>query len=135
MNKNIKQSEILYHSDIYLGQDFSDGIRHWKYIKKVKGSNGKWRYYYKDDKLEDLKNKANQAETKRLAYDLKTSLQDKSYAENAKKNVYYGEKKEGNRLKKEAEKAYNKYKRYSIASIPKKIIGNAISFIANLFNK
>lgn len=38
----------LYHSDVYLGADFSDGIKHWKYIKKYKGSNGKWRYVYAD---------------------------------------------------------------------------------------
>ena len=30
------RSESLAHSDVYLGQDYSDGIRHWKYIKKVK---------------------------------------------------------------------------------------------------
>lgn len=44
------RNESLAHSDIYLGQDYSDGIRHWKYIKKVR-KNGKWRYYYKDDNL------------------------------------------------------------------------------------
>lgn len=38
----------LFHSDTYLGQDFSDGIRHWKYIKREK-VNGRWRYYYKDN--------------------------------------------------------------------------------------
>lgn len=37
----------LQHSDIYLGTDYDDGIRHWKYIKKEKGKNGKWIYYYK----------------------------------------------------------------------------------------
>lgn len=41
MNKN-----ELYHSDIYLGKDYSDGIKHWKYVSKEK-VNGKWRYYYK----------------------------------------------------------------------------------------
>ena len=42
----------LYHSDTYLGVEFSDGIRHWKYIKKEKMSNGKFRYYYKNDNLD-----------------------------------------------------------------------------------
>jgi chaperonin cofactor prefoldin len=39
-------SSELFHSDTYLGQDFSDGIRHFKYIKREKLPNGKWRYYY-----------------------------------------------------------------------------------------
>ncbi len=47
-------SDRLYHSDVYLGQDYSDGIKHWKYIKKVR-KNGKWVYYYKDDNLANLK--------------------------------------------------------------------------------
>jgi hypothetical protein len=42
------RSEKLYHSDVYLGQDYSDGIQHFKYIKREK-VNGKWVYYYKDD--------------------------------------------------------------------------------------
>jgi hypothetical protein len=44
----------LYHSDIYLGKDFSDGIKHWKYIKREK-VNGKWRYYYKNSDLDRMK--------------------------------------------------------------------------------
>lgn len=49
----INKSE-LYHSDVYLGKDFSDGIRHWKYIKRKK-KNGHWVYYYNDDNLNSLK--------------------------------------------------------------------------------
>ena len=54
MNKNLNNE--LYHSDVYLGKDFSDGIKHWKYIKREK-VNGRWRYYYtnaKDKKLNKL---------------------------------------------------------------------------------
>ena len=63
--KNLaKQSEKeLYHSDVYLGKDYSDGIKHFKYIKREK-INGKWRYYYKDDKLDAL------AKSKDYEYDL-----------------------------------------------------------------
>ena len=44
----IKDNETeLYHSGIYLGKDYSDGIKHWKYIKK-ETKNGKTRYYYDD---------------------------------------------------------------------------------------
>lgn len=38
----------LYHSDEYLGEDYTDGIKHWKYYRREKLSNGKWRYYYRD---------------------------------------------------------------------------------------
>ena len=42
----LKRKKTLYHSDTYLGADYSDGIKHWKYIRKYKGKNGKWRYVY-----------------------------------------------------------------------------------------
>lgn len=43
-NKNV----TIIHSDIYLGKDYSDGIKHFKYIKREM-VNGKWKYYYADD--------------------------------------------------------------------------------------
>lgn len=44
----IKDNETeLYHSGTYLGKDYSDGIKHWKYIKK-ETVNGKTKYYYDD---------------------------------------------------------------------------------------
>ena len=30
----------------YYAIDSSGNLRHWKYIKRVRGKNGKWRYYY-----------------------------------------------------------------------------------------
>lgn len=36
----------LYHSDTYLGTDYSDGLKHWKYIKRYRGRDGKYRYVY-----------------------------------------------------------------------------------------
>lgn len=50
----VNNKNTLYHSDVYLGKDFSDGIRHWKYIKREK-KNGRWVYYYNDDNLISLK--------------------------------------------------------------------------------
>ena len=38
----------LMHSDEFLGVDYSDGLKHWKYIKRYKGKNGKWQYVYAD---------------------------------------------------------------------------------------
>ena len=129
MNKN-----ELYHSDIYLGEDYTDGIKHWKYISKEK-INGRWRYYYKDDKAIELKNKAVEANNKRMAYDLKTSLKDPKYAENQKKHIYYGDKTEGKRLSDESKKAYKAYKNYTISSFPRKVIATGAAFVLNLFSK
>ena len=42
----------LYHSDKYLGADYSDGIRHYKYIKREM-KNGRYVYYYNTSKLEN----------------------------------------------------------------------------------
>ena len=47
-------NEKLYHSDIYLGEVYDDGIKHWKYIKKEK-KNGRWVYYYHHDEYENSK--------------------------------------------------------------------------------
>lgn len=46
--------EKIIHSDIYKGEDYSDGIIHYKYIKKEK-INGRWVYYYDIRKLMDKK--------------------------------------------------------------------------------
>lgn len=35
----------------------SEELYHWKYIKREKLSNGKYRYYYRDDKYEELHDK------------------------------------------------------------------------------
>ena len=47
----------LYHSNTYLGSDYSDGIKHWKYKKKYKGRNGKWIYVYNKIKKRIATNK------------------------------------------------------------------------------
>lgn len=51
--KREKPDDELFHSDEYLGEEFDDGLHHWKYIKREK-VNGKWRYYYDDSKLRDF---------------------------------------------------------------------------------
>jgi hypothetical protein len=37
----------------YTAVDRSAQLRHWKYIKKKRGKNGKWIYYYDKEKLKD----------------------------------------------------------------------------------
>ena len=58
----------LYHSDTYLGQEYSNELYHWKYIKREK-KNGRWVYYYKDDQYEKLKSDHTKAVNKLNAYD------------------------------------------------------------------
>ena len=64
----------ILHSDIYMGTDFSEGFKHWKYIKRYKGKNGKngkWQYVYADKKTH-----------KQISANQKAA---KLHAENAKK--------------------------------------------------
>lgn len=53
----VSDNNGLYHSDTYLGQDYSDGIRHYKYLKKIKTSSGKWRYIYDESELKNEQKK------------------------------------------------------------------------------
>ena len=50
----------LFHSDTYLGKDYSDGMRHFKYIKREK-VNGKWRYIYSPDEYNNAQKNYNTA--------------------------------------------------------------------------
>jgi hypothetical protein len=36
----------LFHSETYLGADYSDGLKHFKYIKRYRNARGKWVYVY-----------------------------------------------------------------------------------------
>lgn len=40
-----RPDDELFYSDSFLGEEFSDELYHFKYVKKKK-VNGKWRYYY-----------------------------------------------------------------------------------------
>lgn len=43
-----ENGNVLFHSDTYLGEDYtSSNLKHWKYLKKEK-KNGRWVYYYTD---------------------------------------------------------------------------------------
>lgn len=46
--------EELHHSNVYRGTDYSDGLKHYKYIKRER-INGRWVYYYDVRKLMDKK--------------------------------------------------------------------------------
>lgn len=61
VNKGLKiEKDELYHSDTYLGNEYDEGLKHWKYIKKYKNSKGKTVYVYANkethDKIKAYKN-------------------------------------------------------------------------------
>ena len=58
---NRNNSTELFHSDVYLGQEFSDGLKHFKYLKRER-KNGKWVYYYSNEEYNAAKKKQAQAE-------------------------------------------------------------------------
>ena len=66
----VRSGGEIFHSDTFLGDEFSDELYHWKYIKRVKGKNGKWIYYYdrSANKLTALEKDVREAE-KALDYD------------------------------------------------------------------
>ena len=56
------RSEKIFHSDVYLGQEFSDGLYHWKYIKRER-RNGRWVYYYNDEAMNKAQTNAKAAKS------------------------------------------------------------------------
>lgn len=48
INKGLKiEKDELYHSDTYLGSEYDEGLKHWKYIKRYRSpKTGKWVYVY-----------------------------------------------------------------------------------------
>jgi len=137
--KITKENDTLCHSDIYLGADFSDGLKHWKYIKRVMGHNGKYIYYYKNDKLDELRDKNNAALTKSMHDSTPYSGRTTSYKDGKpyKTVLTYDPNYSEDRAKKSQEeykKAHRKYNAERVKDVPKRTIGKAISFMANLFN-
>ena len=109
----------LFHSDIYLGEDYSDGIRHWKYVKREKLSNGKYRYYYKDDELDktysdwentivDRSKAYSDKWNKELAYDRAKSNRE-SAESNFRKNTTVENGKKYSNSTADEKKKYNEY--------------------------
>lgn len=138
--KITKENDTLCHSDIYLGADFSDGLRHWKYIKKVRGSNGKFRYYYKNDKLDILEAKNNAALGKAMRDSSPYSSAKTQYKDGKPYQTIYTHK--PNYSEARAKKSEDEYKQINkqynierVKDVPKRTIGRAIAWIANLFNR
>ena len=113
----------LYHSTIYLGTDFSDRIRHWKYVKKVR-KNGRWVYYYHDPDREKIHND----------YTNKMNKLDKEA-----KNMKWGQiEKKFNKINTDYNKAlaaYDKYKKTSIKAVATTTIAKGVVKVANTISK
>ena len=138
----------LYHSDVYLGKDFSDGIKHWKYIKR-ENVNGRWRYYYKDDKLNSTKKQMDKAYDDYNSYFDKNKHKDLSgMAKMAKQDkalsTYTNKQNTYNRLKRKSDKRQAKYEKYLINPMNKvsdkvysgkQKVSNAINNIKNNIKK
>lgn len=147
---NNKNATII-HSDIYLGKDFSDGISHFKYIKREM-VNGKWKYYYKNDRLDYLKRQKNRAiddyNAMERAYDTSIKnfkkgdrnidivLANRSYANKLHRES--SEKfKKYNTEKQKDDKRRIKYEKYLIKPLNKAsdAISKGKTRLSNLFNK
>lgn len=130
----------LYHSDEYLGEDYTDGIKHWKYIKREK-RNGRWVYYYKDDKYDKLlKESSNAYANKKIAvnnyYDAKkkydslngpTSINTYKKALNNKINA--AEK--ANKARRKSEMADKQYDKYAKKTAIRRISGKKLVKVLN----
>ena len=151
----------LYHTDIYLGQDFSDGIKHWKYVKRVK-VNGKWRYYYDDAEYTNAKNAVKSANKQYVddyakKYHAKAQMEETKTDLDAAKKAYIKDNTSANakayrvqsekmanyeidyeiadyytaESKKAVKEAVNKYKKVKLKTAPRRIIAKGIAAIGN----
>lgn len=77
----------LYHSGIYLGKDYSEGIKHYKYIKKER-KNGRWVYYYSDRDRSNAERNASEAESAYVK-----NFMDREVARSKYKKAYNDENK------------------------------------------
>lgn len=149
----------LMHTDLskvsYIDLDEKE-FCHWKYIKRVKLPNGKWRYYYEDDELDAKAQTLNRARNNLLrAGVLKAAA--KSKLDSAKQNNFYKnsrssvtkqadiynkvtkarsdyDKASADRAKAETavKTAEKSYKSQKVKDLPEKIVSKGVVFVANL---
>ena len=139
----------LYHSDIYLGEEYSDGIKHYKYLKKVKTSSGKWRYIYDETELKNAKNKMKELERARKKLEDKNGnveFIDKSgnfksvnVGDGSTTTIYGGNNQkqskkdiETEKLLEKEEKVTKNYYTQKFKDIPKRVISKGLSYIHDL---
>lgn len=149
-------SKELFHSDIYLGEDYSDGIKHYKYLKKVKTSTGKWRYIYDDSEekkvegqikfLQKEYDKLSNKKTGTYSY-RQADGSNVSWFKNGSKlttwTTIYGNKQPKQTLLDQRKAAVDRglrtltaqHTKQKIKDIPKKIVAKGIAAVSGLFSK
>ncbi len=70
----ISQDELFHGRDIHYIDLDPDELMHWKYIKRVKLPNGKYRYYYDYNELNATKRKADEAKSNALMEQARVQL-------------------------------------------------------------
>lgn len=125
----------LYHSDVYLGEDYSNGLVHWKYLKRYRNGN-KWVYVYADKKthsnIQSVQQKARNKELsskilENTAFESKksgTNTAHEDWKEYMKKSKDY--KNASDKLNEVANKMMEGNR---VSDIPKNIITKGINFL------
>lgn len=124
----LKNNNEIYHSDTYLGKDFSDGIKHWKYIRRER-RNGRWVYFYKNDVDQKMRNDMSNYHTNMNYYnrmtkyakdDAEKALNSGNYKKYSdytlKKGEYSTKANEEERKYNAAKEQYNKYRKKTAVS-------------------
>lgn len=142
--------DILMHGEDIHYIDLDEGeLMHWKYIKREKLPNGKWRYYYDQSELDAAKSASQQAQQQQLndAYKSGSAKAKLNFAyeryheknlnpskiQEAKQNYETAHKKMKASAAK-AKKAEKKYRTMKIKSFPARAISKGIVKIANIGN-
>lgn len=145
----MEEKNCLYHSEIYLGRDFSDGIYHYKYIRK-EIKNGHTYYIYDETEAKNMDRLAKQAKEERdgLTYvDKKGYLHAPGYNDYSKKPLKIKAKLDKD-IAKEAYKdeenqrarvqvsvynsVINRHKMQKIKDIPKKIYARGLATVSKI---
>lgn len=140
----------LYHSEIYLGKDFSDGFKHYKYLKKVKSASGKWRYIYDESDIKNTEKKIEKSVKLLSDKDGHINYTDKN-GNHVSKNLtegytirtgssWYGNKQTKKdeyieRKTAELESTIRAHEKQKIKDIPKKLISKAIGAVGSILSK
>lgn len=143
-NINRKSESKLYHSDVYLGKDFSDGIKHYKYLRKYV-KNGRTYYIYDNsqEKLNDIKSNIARSIGNQIGkkgyydddmYKVKKTKNDKGLVDTWKIRFGSGKKptKKDKFKKKTQDKMFSivdKHAEQKIKDTPKKILAKGISAV------
>lgn len=139
----------MMHSETYLGTDFSDGIKHWKYLRKYK-KNGHTYYVY-DETEEKLNKAAADVALKTANYIgetgyvnskgqyVKTKIDNNMLTSSSR---ILGTKNKQSLIEKANEDIFNKaveritkYKVEQIKNIPKKIISKGVAKVSSILKK